>query len=370
MAATKKRIKLEKMTGLMGNKFRNTTADLRIDPGRHVYISISKVLICIALAFFWVVILSQGIGAISELHRQLTVRGTGMRWARFFWVSYDIAVVGIILYCAGSGVLYSKCMAGWLFRILALGYMAGVLLSGDRGGFIRFLPIPIMAFHYFQKRIKLRWLVVAALALIFVSSVIGAVRKTAIFDVTKMAEEYKYVQPAEHGAIVSALVEFGGSIKVVGIAMELVPSRHRFWYGTSYIDSLQVVLPNIIPGILREQKGIGPWITEQAFGSTIHSTWGRGGSIAMEAYMNLGTVGGIIFFVLLGAFYRFVYERFLARPDFLRTVLVLAVTSSFMLWIRNTVALSIRSLAWPFLLALMLQYLFSGNKRSVGQVDT
>ena len=150
-------------------------------------------------------------------------------------------------------------------------------------------------------------------------------------------------------------------VLVVGMAMALVPSQHAYWKGTSYLSAIEILLPNILLGFERVQEleGIGPWITEQAFGATIHTTHGRGGSIAMEAYMNFGFMGGIIFFIFLGMFYRFIYERFLARPDFLRTVLVLAVTSAIMLWTRNTFNQAIRPLVWPCLMALVLQSLFS-----------
>ena len=85
----------------------------------------------------------------------------------------------------------------------------------------------------------------------------------------------------------------------------------------------------------------------------------------MEAYMNFGYIGSIMFFVFLGMFYRYVYEKFLAKPNFLRTVLVLSLTSSFAIWMRNTVKLGIRALAWSFIVALIIQVMFSGKERNV-----
>lgn len=85
----------------------------------------------------------------------------------------------------------------------------------------------------------------------------------------------------------------------------------------------------------------------------------------MEAYMNFGCVGGIIFFTFLGAIYRYIYEKFLAKPNFLRTVLILALTSSFTLWMRNTVKQSIRALVWSFIVALIIQVMFTEKGTSI-----
>jgi oligosaccharide repeat unit polymerase len=90
----------------------------------------------------------------------------------------------------------------------------------------------------------------------------------------------------------------------------------------------------------------------------------------MEAYMNFGVIGGIFFFILLGKFCRTLYERFLVKPDFLRTVMVLAFTSSFMLWTRNTFITGIRSLAWTFLLAWILQLLCRSEDTEDIQYET
>jgi len=348
---------------IKGNKYHNSVSDLSLGQASHTYIFFAKIMITIASIFFWAIIISQR-GDLAELKRNLTVRGSLGLWGRFFWVSYDIAVAGIIIYCVASGLLYQKFMTGGLYTIISLGFIAAVLLSGDRGGFTRFLPIPILAFHYFQRRIKLRWLVTAALGLIFLSTVIATVRRVAIFNVAKMAKTYQETHIGEHSAITTALVEFGGSIKVVSNAMEFVPSYHAYWKGTSYLNALQVVLPNIIPGIERQQKGLGSWLNEQAFGS-IMSTHGRGGSIVMEAYMNFGFIGAVVFFVLLGAFYRSIYERFLAKPDFVRSVLIFGLTSHFMLWMRNTVGQGFRGLVWSFVVAVILQAMIMEKETNI-----
>jgi hypothetical protein len=250
---------------VIGKRYNNESSFLRLVPSPPNLILISKFLIIVALIFFWGVLLSQG-GSLAQLQRSFTHYGA-LKAERFYWVSYDIAIVGIIMYCTGSGLIYHRYMTKGFFQFLALGFAVGVLLSGDRGGFARFLPIPIMAFHYFQRKIKIRWMIAAMLLFLFIFNVIGTVRSVAIFDVARITKEYKEAKPKEQSAITLSLLEFGASIKVVGIAMELVPSRHSYWYGKSYLNSLQIILPNIIPrvGFVRRSKGVGTWLTETAF---------------------------------------------------------------------------------------------------------
>jgi len=340
---------------IIGGRYQNKVSTQRLGPVPSLAIPIAKILIVIAIVFYWGVLFSVGLGRVISDYRFLTRIGF-VKWGRLFWVSYNIALVGFAIYCAGSGLLNRKCMVGMLFPLLALGYVVGILLMGDRGGFIRFLPIPLLAFHYFQRRIKFRWLITGVLVLFFVTGVIGMTRAITVLNIPKVVKAYKERQPTEYNTITATALEYGASIKTVVIAMELVPSEHPYWYGRTYLESLRLIVPNVIPGIIRKSKGPDVWITETAFRS-LYETHGRGGSIAMEAYMNFGFIGGILFFVFVGLCYRSIYERFLIRPDFMRTVLVLAATGVLVIWIRNTMDIGARTLVWSLLAAWIIKSL-------------
>ena len=320
-----------------------------------IIILIAKILIVICIIFFWGVIFSAGFFQILSDYQALTRIGTTTAFGRLFFVSQNIALIAIAMYSAASGLIYQKFMAGKVFPFIALGFIIGILILGDRGGFIFFVPIPMLAFHCFQRKIKIWWLILFALLLLFTSTFIGLTRDVVGGNVGKMKEEYEYkAQSQVYNPITRSLLEFGASIKTVVIAMELIPSQHPYWYGTEYLQSLPGVIPNFIPGWVRTAQGIDVWITETAFGN-LQFTHGRGGSIAMEAYTQFGFLGGVIFFVFLGFFYRRIYERFLNKPNFARTVMFFVFVCTLVFWIRNTIFVATRTIVWMLLVLWILQ---------------
>jgi oligosaccharide repeat unit polymerase len=340
---------------LAGGFFRQRTYAPQISPGSPTLNFISKMIILLSVVFFWTVLFFAGLGALITNYSALIRIGTGTG-GRFFWVAQNLAAVGLAMYCASSGLLYGKFMSGKVFPWVACGFVVGILLLGDRGNFIYLAIIPVLAFHYLQRRIKLRWAVLGLLGLFFVMGVIGIARKVVTLNVFQMAQAYKQREYTEHGTIVNSFIEFGVSIKTVVIAMDLVPERHPYWYGKSYLDSLELIVPNVIPGRVRTSQSVGAWLTETAFGS-LYETWGRGGSIAMEAYMNFGVLGGIFSFLLLGGGYRVLYELFLTRPCFLTTTVLLAAMSGLIIWTRNTSSMYTRTVVWAVITAWIIQML-------------
>jgi hypothetical protein len=319
-------------------------------------ILISKLLILICFFLFWGVIFSVGFFRVISDYQVLTRIG-GFAGGRLFYVSQNIAIIALAMYCAASGLNYQKFMIGRFTPFIALGFILSILALGDRGGFIFFAPVPLIAFHYFQKKIKIRWLILGTVLLLFVMTVIGLTRDIVGGDLLKTISEFKYQsQKQKYNPVVRSLVEFGVTIKTVVIAMDLVPKQHGYWYGKTYLDSIPGVLPNLIPGWVRTAQGTDVWITETAFGS-LQSTHGRGGSIAMETYMQFGFIGGIVFFAALGVVYRRLYERFLKKQSFSRTVILFISVTVLVFWIRNTIFVVTRTVIWT-LLCLLVYNLF------------
>ncbi len=321
---------------------------------------VAKTLIFLAFFFFWGTLASVGLNRVFSDYKLMTSVASVSSWGRLYWLGHDLGVIGIALFCTASCLTKQKVMSGIVFVILSLGYMFSVLITGDRGGFLQLFVIPAVAFHYFQRRIRYYWIAGLFFLLFTTMAIIGATRDIVLGDVRKIAQEYQYVQEArQHNAITSTLIEFGSSIKTVNIAMELVPSMHSYWYGKSYLDSALVAIPNVIPGRVRAATGLGVWITETAFES-MERTHGRGGSIAMEAYMNFGYAGAFIF-LLVGSFCRSLYEKLLNRPTFFRLAMLLSTMAGLALWIRNTFSMFIRPPLWTFLIVGSI-YLLTQNE--------
>ena len=327
-----------------------TPCDRRIIPA-------SQAIVVTAVVFMLAAMVSVGIGRLMQDYSLMTKIGY-TPLGRFFWVAHSIGVVGLVLHCAASGLTRRRAMSGLLFPIFALGFIVFVLLLGDRGGFIQLAIIPLVAYYYFQNKIRWRWAAGMVLALMFVMGVVGRARTRVTLDVRGMLQEYQYqASGAQLDFFSRTLIEFGVSLKTVVIGMDLVPAQRPYLLGRSHLDGLQYAVPNIIPGLVRGGQGLGVWLNEAAFGS-LRWTWGRGGSIAMEAYVNFGFLGGIVWFVGVGALYRIVYERFLARPNLIRAVLLFAAIVCLMLWVRNTSVLIPRLLLWPLATAWILQFVW------------
>jgi len=341
---------------VIGGLFRTKASAPKLMPVAPTVISISKFLIIVAIVFFWTTLFAHGLQRMLT-DRQLLLNIGLKRGGRFYFVSRDIALVSIAIYCASSGLLHRTFMAGKVFWIFPFGYLLGLLAFGDRGGFVRIAPAPIIAFHYFQRRIKIRWVIAGTLVLFFVMGVLALTRDIVMLDIQKVTKVYIEERQTEgHNIITRTALEFGVSLKMVVAAMKFVPETHPYWYGKSYLDSLPIVVPNILPGPVRMPGGVDVWLNDVAFGHI--RTHGRGGSIAMEAYTNFGFIGGLLVFVLLGGFYRSLYEMFLAKPGFTETVILMGATCGLMWWTRNTMSLYIRPLVWSTLAALILGRLF------------
>lgn len=356
---------------LPGNRYSRKPIDSQITPCSHLCLLAGKIFIVVTILFFWGVLFASGIRNLLSDYQLLIKVGGLTAWGRFFWLAHDLGVIGIVLYCTTSAILYRKAMSGILFFCLSWFYMFSILLLGDRGGFIQVAIIPIVVFHYFQRKIKFYWILGIGLVLFFIMTVIGITRTLAVLDVKQIAQEYQYVQQEEQvNPITRAFLEFGSSIKTVDIAMTLVPEQHPYWYGKSYVDGLFLLIPNIIPGFIRTQENsVGAWVTETAFGS-LQSTHGRGGSIAMEAYLNFGFLGGAVFFVFLGYGYRVLYERVLCKPTFLRIAVFLGFTAGLVLWMRNTANVFYRPFVWTFLAAWIIYSFQKGTPYEIFYSDT
>jgi len=311
-------------------------------------------MIVFAAAIFWWTFLSEGLEGLMADYASLIKVGN-----RFFAVALNVGAVGIALYCASSTLIFHKPLSG-LTKFVVAFYIFSVVIMGDRGGFIYLASIPFVAFHYFQRKLKISTAIILMLLVLFVMAVIGVARTFVVLDVKEMYKVYQESESRhETNAITRSFTEFGASIKTIVIAMGIIPSESDYWKGKSYLYSTQYVIPNIIPGSTRiAGRNISPdiWLTETVFGD-MNYTHGRGGSIAMEAYINFGVTGSITFF-MLGWMYRKLYEKVLAQLNLFNVVFFLGAISALVYWIRNTSIMFTRTFIWSFLVAYFLNKFF------------
>jgi len=339
---------------IVGVRFQNNQSYSCLPVFHPTIMLAAKTLILIAIMFMWGAILSAGVGRVLSDHRTL-LRIGGQTGGRFYWVSMNIGLVGVTLYCAISGLNYQKFMHGLIFPFVVFAYIFSILLLGSRQNFIGICIGPILAFQYFQRKIKLPQLIVGGLIIFFAMGVIAMARTSGVL---KTAQTYKQKKTqSEQSLIVRTLISFGSSIKIVVAALELVPQNHTYWYGKSYTIAADRLIPNVIPGRVRQSEGPVYWLNEVAFGDP-ESTYGRGGSIVAETYMNFGFTGSILFFGFLGYWVRTLYEKTLFNPTFLKVAWLFGVCGAFMIWMRNTINIASRPIMWTLMVAWAIKLLF------------
>ncbi len=311
---------------------------------------LSKLLLLSALLFFWIPVIPVYKVVFSD-YRSLISIGEISPLGRLFWLGQYIGYAAISLYLTIKSQSGRKLNSGWSVIVL-YAYMASFLLTGDRGGFISYLFMFLFAYVLYEKNIRIRNVFLVSVVLLFISSVVAVTRSQSLINPIDMI--VYYIEGGTGGSLVEALNEFGISIKTVVVALTVAPKYYDFWYGASFIDSFLLVLPNPFFDA-RVSEGLGVFITEVAFGP-IDSTHGRGGSIAMEAYLNFWYFG-VILFALYGVFLRRVFVGLLIKTSIVRSVLFLSSIGAFSMWMRNTSGASFRIIIWSVLISSFIVFL-------------
>lgn len=308
---------------------------------------LSKILLILVLMMFWLPLLSILSLALSDYNNLIRV-GELSIIGRLYWIGQYLAIFPLIMVFYGS-FKYNKLNN--LFFYLAFFYIFCYLAIGDRGGFLYFVVIPLIAYHYLYKKIEIKKISVYVLIILFVSSVISVSRVSSTYN---PIEAYKLYEAAEHkdNPLVDAITEFGTSVKTVNIILANIPDNYDYWYGKSYFDAFLITFPNFFGN--RVSQGIDVWLTETFFGK---NTYGRGGSILMESYGNFGFLGTILFFNMLGLFSGGLYRKIKSSGNLVYFIIYLAFAASICIWMRNTSSYFFRTLAWTVFLYYIILFL-------------
>lgn len=317
----------------------------------------SKIMVIACLIFFWVPLLVLGNSVFTDYSLLIDV-GAASYLGKLFYLEQYIGVAALALYCITSGLLHRKFMSG-AFKYVAMFYILSFLTIGDRGGFVYMVIIPLVAYDMFQKRISAKVFSTILLAFILVIPIIAFSRTRSIFNPVQMVRSYS--EASSESIFLSSLNELGTTIKTVAITMHYVPDRYEYWWGSSYLYSLSLVVPNI-QGMRTSAGTPGAWLTETAFGD-LSKTHGRGGSIAMEAYRNFGFILGLGVFILLGFGIKSVYRHFLNHASLISGVAFFSIIASVVLWVRNDSALAPRTIVWSLIIAFAFSLVVKMTER-------
>ncbi len=307
-------------------------------------------------------ILTHGYGGFRR-----TERYVGPETQRWISVCTMSVRIGVMIYLAGCLMHHRKIIKGVFLPALLVIGMGTFLVIGARAQVAAALLPLIIGYHYFVKRIRLWIGIPLFLGMLIMFGVIGIGRRAeslAPSDIFKAYREYR----ADTGVnpFVASLAETGASYKTVNVVCAYIPSAEPYWYGRSLLDSALQIIPSPVAG-LRTSESPSAWVTMRATGRVGREQAGWGSSIAMEAYMNFGMIGGVFFMMIIGFVIRRIYDTTLRRPSFLRVCLMLAAVTSLAFWCRNYSHHFFRPVAWTMVVA-WLAWSIAGGRAQVAVI--
>ncbi len=252
----------------------------------------------------------------------------------------DVRLFGLGLMVFPIGVVVAAVGASRR-QLIALGALVAVVLgplflAGFRGPVIVQTATLLAVWARRDRRVAHRLAIgIAALAIVLVPAV--RITRDVRRDVT---ESIGAVDP------LAVLLEAGGSLYPLVVTAERMQSgAEPLWLGRSYLTAVRRIVPNVGRPAGMEGRAESPngWATLHANRWLYDHGGGIGFSGVAEPYLNFGTVGVVVVFILLGLVIQ-QWEHWLARDPFLGAIG--AATFGFVLWaVRNEAMELFRSIA-------------------------
>ena len=160
--------------------------------------------------------------------------------------------------------------------------------------------------------------------------------------------------------VIDIVGEMGGSLSTVAYTIELVPTKHPYEMGVSYLYALLTVFPNLSGGLHPAiARGLpSQWLTWEVAPKTAAVGGGLGFSFIAEAYLNFGSIGApfLVFFLGLGlASFQLWADR---SGGSLELACVACYMSYVLFFARSEACIVVRPLFWhsmlPYFVAKML----------------
>jgi len=271
---------------------------------------------------------------------------------RFFGSGMTISFIGLYLAAAGAS------RRQFQMALLATGLWVSMLFyTGFRGpALIAGLIVYVVGL---KKRVRFPgWFPWAAAAFLLVAVPVESVVREEPLN------ERSFVRSLSGINILDAPAEMGSSIRPLIETVDLIgPGQYR--HGGTYLQGLKGILPNLSPrwrpGTQESVDDLPPsyWITAVVEPWVYKNYGGLGFSAVAEPYMNFGTPGVVIFFLLL-AFLLIQLERISIRSSHALAGWAL-ILGSLLYTTRNDFSSFFRTTAWGFLYLGAIHLLTAGK---------
>lgn len=219
-----------------------------------------------------------------------------------------VIIAAISIYCYKYKNEVNNIQQLWQYLrapiILCAIYLVVILATGKRGGAVKVGFILIFLYIYMIKvRIPYLRIMIFGFLGMLAMSLIGLLRFGSTMSVND-AIDYLYT----FQSILPMTGELAGSVNTLHVAIDNVPIKVPYNYGTSFFPGFSVLIPGfsrllaLTPFNFPNSEDI---ITRLYFGGAVPDWgWGLGSSAVADAYISFGLIGVIFVFWFLGRFFR------------------------------------------------------------------
>lgn len=191
-----------------------------------------------------------------------------------------------------------------LFAIVLLIFVLIFLWIGDRGPILEVAFVFAGAYAIFIKPMSFKSLVIYMLIGAFIFSILGLGRsKDASSFANENIIERGYVALNESEDFIFTN-ELASSNRILYIALDQVPEKYFYLCGLTYVLNVWSVIP-LVPGLAldvldipRMYRGTSDFFTIITLGD--NTTWGVGGEVIADIYINFGVYGVLVLMFIFG----------------------------------------------------------------------
>lgn len=271
--------------------------------------------------------------------------------------------VGILLMLVGKQTKKKFCRK---LISLALIYNVLFMITGNRGESVITILMLIYVYYSIVQDLKIKNIIVICFSGYIFLSIITFVAETRhLVDRSSVLMFETLIDSLfNKSPITLAIAEFGVTIKTVFYSIEFFPSLERYSYGTNYIKSIFVALPNV-GGKIRQLVMSLTYI----YYFPNHQV--MGGSYIGEMYYAAGNLGVVIAFIIgiiLGALNR-LYWFSKEDKNWLRFSLVIVIFTSLLWWIRDYFYVMVREVVWVTILITIIYKVAKGSIRNKNKIS-
>jgi hypothetical protein len=257
---------------------------------------------------------------------------------------------GTFFMIAGLGALACVHAKKHPFMSMTLAVAIGVAYALFQGREEAFAPIVcgLIAIHYGHKRLKMRWLALAASVLITVASFLGYVRGAEKSEARKaevFLQEYQQEMRVHFYHTLSANLE---QMDAFLIALRYVETTHKTFDGRTLIAWLEPVDRHIFGNVI-DSVGAGRFMDILVMPQHELSNTALSPSILGELYINFAGTGIVVGLFLYGLFARALYARVVAA----NSNPLIMIVYPYAIWILSKAVIDGSNLFFrPFIVAL------------------